>query len=667
MTTLFSDDFTGVTNGASIGGRAVNNAAGGLGNRQWFTSGPPLIGNASGALSGGANPAANVYVEIGVPLVGFARARFDPAAATSNVMIGIFAAAPFADGVALVLAGGHTSLRVRTFVGGTTNDVATVAMTAPAAPFWIEIAVNSARTGITAIIRNDNLTIRNQVSATLGSALVGDIACFGFYQGGTEGLFDNFSVDHATDPFFDDGRGAADTALTARGWAASSPGVGPGLVLNGSGGIKSFLASTDYKRLTRDIASSNHFIEVVIGADYSTAAASQQEISVLSEGTASRSIGHQLRYNVAESLWELHKDSQNRMTSVAGTRAAGDRIRLEAVGGVLTGYKNGVQIITSPADVGNLARTNVGLRTAGDASTNYADVFRSVLTGPIVGPDTTAPTITGTLTVSSIATTTATLAWPAGADNVAVTSYERQLNAGAWVDVGNVLTVGLTGLSPSTGYTVRVRSKDGAGNVAATPIEATFTTLDVQPGDPSAVTVTVSGGTTATIAWTAGSPAAGTHAVEVETPSGAGNWTAPAGVLTGVSFAATGLLPATEYRARVRATNGALNSAWVVDDVSFTTDNTGTGGGVIPAATPKIETEEFRDWSGVLLASATIPHVVILRASDAVVMLTLADQVTAVDGTLTIEDNALVVGATYLVAAFSSDGASRGLKAYQAV
>jgi len=87
--------------------------------------------------------------------------------------------------------------------------------------------------------------------------------------------------------------------------------------------------------------------------------------------------------------------------------------------------------------------------------------------------DSTPPTLTGSITVSSLTSTGYTLSWPAGADNVAVTAYERSIDAGVtWVDVGNVLTTAITGRTPETTDAVRVRAKDAAGNTSAPVLSA---------------------------------------------------------------------------------------------------------------------------------------------------------------------------------------------------
>jgi hypothetical protein len=130
--------------------------------------------------------------------------------------------------------------------------------------------------------------------------------------------------------------------------------------------------------------------------------------------------------------------------------------------------------------------------------------------------DVTPPTLTGTVASSLVTASTATISWPTGADNTAVTSYEYRLNGGAYTDVGNVTTTNLTSLSPSTLYNVGVRAKDAAGNVSTPEITGSFTTIagsvaptiTVQPlpatvteGAAAGFSVTATGTATLTYQW----------------------------------------------------------------------------------------------------------------------------------------------------------------------
>lgn len=58
----------------------------------------------------------------------------------------------------------------------------------------------------------------------------------------------------------------------------------------------------------------------------------------------------------------------------------------------------------------------------------------------------------GTPTFSAITMTmtSATMSWMAASDHVGVTGYRYQINAGAWQTLGNIPTVGLTGLVATT-------------------------------------------------------------------------------------------------------------------------------------------------------------------------------------------------------------------------
>ena len=122
------------------------------------------------------------------------------------------------------------------------------------------------------------------------------------------------------------------------------------------------------------------------------------------------------------------------------------------------------------------AGTYTGLtvvRTDASGLTASSNAFQIVASAP---GDTTAPTMTGTLTVSP-STTTASVLCPTAADNVAVTAYECSINGGStWPFTSATPTVSLTGLTSSTTYTVQARAKDAAGNVSTPVLSATFTT-----------------------------------------------------------------------------------------------------------------------------------------------------------------------------------------------
>ncbi|WP_318307107.1 glycoside hydrolase family 9 protein [Amycolatopsis solani] len=134
------------------------------------------------------------------------------------------------------------------------------------------------------------------------------------------------------------------------------------------------------------------------------------------------------------------------------------------------------------------------------------------------GADTTAPTAPGTPAVSAVSATGATVTWPAAADpESGVAGYDVvRVSGSARTVLATVTgtTATLTGLTPSTAYTLVVVARNGAGAKSADSPPARFTTPPDTPAGGCAVTYTANtwnGGFTATVnltntgttAWTA--------------------------------------------------------------------------------------------------------------------------------------------------------------------
>lgn len=108
----------------------------------------------------------------------------------------------------------------------------------------------------------------------------------------------------------------------------------------------------------------------------------------------------------------------------------------------------------------------------------------------------------------------------------------------------------------------------------------------VIPDDPTGVTATATGGTTATFSLTDTNGGTAVYRWQISLV-GSGTWAdAVGGTNPAVSatFLATGGTPATEWLVRARGETGAGDSAWVQASTSFWFDNTGVGGGTIGAA-----------------------------------------------------------------------------------
>jgi chitodextrinase len=100
-----------------------------------------------------------------------------------------------------------------------------------------------------------------------------------------------------------------------------------------------------------------------------------------------------------------------------------------------------------------------------DAAGNKATPLSLSVTTSVASSDTTAPTMSGSLTTSNVTATGYTMNWAAGSDNVAVTGYETSTDGGtSWSDAGNVTSRAITGATASTTYNLRVRAYDAAGN-----------------------------------------------------------------------------------------------------------------------------------------------------------------------------------------------------------
>lgn len=206
--------------------------------------------------------------------------------------------------------------------------------------------------------------------------------------------------------------------------------------------------------------------------------------------------------------------------------------------------------------------------TSSTASTTFGLSGGAIATGAVAtaglmmfrdvgASDTEAPSQAGAITIGTVTSSSIQLSWPAGADNTGVVGYDVSRDGGAtWTQLGNVLTHTWTGLAASTTYQLRVRPRDAAGNVDATPLAASQATAAAS----STATITVPG----LAAWT----------------------------------------------------------------------------------------------NGTVLAGLTVPNLVVVRRSDRVQVLELANQVANGSGDLVVTDAALSAGVGYMVLGFTTDGVS---------
>ncbi|MBB5872627.1 beta-glucosidase [Allocatelliglobosispora scoriae] len=163
----------------------------------------------------------------------------------------------------------------------------------------------------------------------------------------------------------------------------------------------------------------------------------------------------------------------------------------------VTGYDvlNAANIVVTTASGTSVTLTGLSPATqytlrarARDAAGNQSSPSSAVTFTTLSSVDTSPPTTPGTPTATAITATGATLTWTPSTDNVGVTGYDVLNAANAVVTTVSGPTATLTGLSPSTQYTLRARARDAAGNQSSASGAVTFTTSGTGGGATCRVT-----------------------------------------------------------------------------------------------------------------------------------------------------------------------------------
>lgn len=225
--------------------------------------------------------------------------------------------------------------------------------------------------------------------------------------------------------------------------------------------------------------------------------------------------------------------------------------------------------------------TTIGTRTVKitriTSQSCYTDIIANNLTTVTVNSTLSAPTA---LAGSGATCTQITANWNAVpgatyyeldvATDSGFTTFVSGYNA---LNVGNVVTRNITGLTSGVTYYYRVRAFNGTC-ISSNSLTITYATA-ATPGAPGGLTVVVNSCDELTVSWTAG---AGATSYEIQWSTNASNFATILGTTTGITsltYTITGLTNGVAYKYRIRSVNGCSSSG-------YTTSASVTLGGALP-------------------------------------------------------------------------------------
>jgi chitodextrinase len=239
-----------------------------------------------------------------------------------------------------------------------------------------------------------------------------------------------------------------------------------------SASVSGLTASTTYAFKVRAKDAANNFSAFTTDVNVTTSAGTDTQAPSTPSGLASS--------NVTSSSVNLSWTGSTDNVGVTGYEV----FRNGALLSTLTG--------TSTSVTGLTASTNYIFKVrAKDAANNFSAFTSDVNVTTSAGTDTQVPTTPSALASSNASASGVNLSWTGSADNVGVTGYEVHRNNTLLTTVpGTSATI--TGLSPSTTYTFKVRAKDAANNFSAFSNQISVTTQSGGACTPSKLNLTSS-------------------------------------------------------------------------------------------------------------------------------------------------------------------------------
>jgi RHS repeat-associated protein len=194
-----------------------------------------------------------------------------------------------------------------------------------------------------------------------------------------------------------------------------------------------------------------------------------------------------------------------------------------------------------------------------------AQVQNSVVQAAV---DTTAPTAPSSLSLVYKTYNSVNIKWNASTDNVKVTSYDIYNGSTKVGSTTTGTTYTVTGLLPSTSYSLTVKARDAAGNTSASSNTLTVTTSvdTTAPSAPTSLTTSTKSCTSVSLSWAASTDNVGVAGYDVYNGS-----TKVGSTTTGTTYTVMGLLPNTRYSFTVKARDAAGNASTASSALAVTT------------------------------------------------------------------------------------------------
>ncbi len=223
---------------------------------------------------------------------------------------------------------------------------------------------------------------------------------------------------------------------------------------------------------------------------------------------------------------------------------------------------------TSYSDLGLSPNTNYGYRVSA-----YNGGGNSAYSNEVTAKTEAVPSAPTSLSVNVISSSRIELSWTDRSNNETGFKIERKTGSGSYSEiatVGSNTTIYTdTGLSSDVTYTYRVRAYNGAGNSAYSN-EVSAKTGNI-PSAPTSLSASVTSSSRIELSWTDRSNNETGFKIERKTGSGSYSEIATVGSNT-TTYRDTGLSSDGTYTYRVRAYNGAGNSAYS-NEISARTGN----------------------------------------------------------------------------------------------